>query len=84
MSHFQISIVSSNLRNENHILSNPFIQLCLSKHDTSFILNGKEWRVASTERERKRVRGRVLVRKGCGVGYKLGHWPCIYGDLEKG
>ncbi len=58
-SHLQISVVSSNLKNENHILSNPFIQLCLSKHDTSFILNGKEWRVARTEREKKGERQSV-------------------------
>ncbi len=84
ISHFQIFIVSSNRRNENLVLPNVFIQLYLSKHDTSFILNGKEWGVRRTERERERVRGRVWVRKGCGVGYKLSHWPSIYGDLEKG
>jgi hypothetical protein len=71
ISHFQIFIVSSNRRNENLVLPNVFIQLYLSKHDTSFILNGKEWGVRRTERERERVRGGVWVRKGCGVGHKL-------------
>ncbi len=58
------------------------------KHDTSFMLNGKDWGVGQTkrerERERERVRGRERVRKGCGVGHKLGCWPSIYDGLEKG
>jgi hypothetical protein len=33
------------------------------KHDATFILNGKEWGVGKTERERERVRGRVWVER---------------------
>jgi hypothetical protein len=55
------------------------------KHDTSFILNGKDWGAGKTEREkRRRVRGEAWVRKDCGMGHKLGHWPSIYEGLEKG
>ncbi len=45
------------------------------KHDTSFILNGKESGVGKKERERERERVRcgVWVEKGCGVGHKLEH-----------
>jgi len=47
--------------------------------------SGEEAR--QTEREREngwRVRGRVWVRKGCGLGHKLGHWLSINEGLEKG
>ncbi len=50
------------------------------KHDTSFILNGKEWGVSKSDREK----GGVWVRMGCGVDHKLNSWPNIYDDLEKG
>jgi hypothetical protein len=59
----------------------------LFKHETSFIFNRKEWGVSKTKRERKkerRVRGRVWVKKGCGVDHKLGRWPSTYDSLEKG
>jgi hypothetical protein len=63
-----------------------FIQLCLLKHDTSLILNGKEWGVGKKEIEGERERGRggVWVEKGCGMGHKLDRWPSIYEGLEKG
>jgi hypothetical protein len=54
------------------------------KHDTSCILNGKEWGVGKTERQRERVRGKVWVRKDCSVCHELVHWPSIYEGLEKG
>ncbi len=56
------------------------------KHDTSFILNGKEWGVGKREGEREKERERcgVLVKKGCGVGRKLDHWSSIYEGLDMG
>ena len=56
------------------------------KHDTSFILNGKEWGVGKTERQRERKSERQSVsvsEKGCSMGHKLGCWPSIYDGLEK-
>jgi hypothetical protein len=55
------------------------------KHDTSFILNGKEWGVGKTEGEREREkRYGVLMKKGCGVGHKLDRWSSIYEGLDMG
>jgi len=54
------------------------------KHDTIFILSGKEWGVGKTETERERERGGVWVEKGCALGHKLGRCPSIYEVLEKG
>ncbi len=36
------------------------------KHDTSFILNGKEWGVSKTERERERERMSKEWKAECG------------------
>ncbi len=71
---------------ENHIRWNAFIQWCLSKHDTTFILNGKEGVLARwRERDRKRKSERWSVGgKGCGMGHKLDCWSSIYEGLEVG
>ncbi len=64
-----LSIVCSNLRNENHTLSMHLFNDSFSKHETSFTLNRKEWGISKTERERERMR-EWMERERQSVGEK--------------